>query len=262
MVIIRHIIKSGIKDLTIIKPTSGLEVDLLIGSGCVKKIVTSYVGGESIASIGPFFRMRAEKGEIEVWETDEYLFLAGLQAGSQMLPFFPTRVGMGTSFPDVNPDFKIFKDPIKGETLLAVPPIKPDVAIIHAACSDIFGNIQHAGTGFGDRSLANAADRVIVEVEKIVDSGVIKGDPLRTTIRGADMVVRAEYGAHPFASPGFYVQDKHHLQEYLDAANAYTKEGNSRPFEDYLRRYIYEPEGHADYLEKIGFKRILSLYEY
>ena len=46
---------------------------------------------------------------------------------------------MGTSLPEVNPDLKVFKDPISGETLIAVPPIKPDVAILHAPAADADG---------------------------------------------------------------------------------------------------------------------------
>lgn len=262
MAMVRQIIKRGLRDLTVIKPSSGLDIDLLIGCGCVKKIISSTVTGESIASTGPFYKAAAEKGQLEIWEIDEYTFAIGVEAACQVVPSMPTRIGLGTSLPEVNPALKLYQDPLTGEPMLAIPAIKPDVAVIHAAYSDKYGNVQHAGTAYADRRLARAADRTIVEVEKIIDNSVVKREPLRTTIRGADMVVRAPYGVHPFSSPEFYLEDRLFIKEYLQAANAFTKDGESRPFDDFLKKYVYEPETHADYLQRIGFRRILSLSEY
>ena len=66
MTLVRGIIRKGVRNLTVIGATiAGLEIDMLIGAGCVKKVVSSSVTGEAAAAIGPFFRMMAEKGEIE-----------------------------------------------------------------------------------------------------------------------------------------------------------------------------------------------------
>ena len=49
MAIIREIIKKKINNLTIVSgPTSGIETDILIGAGCVKKVITSCVAFEKI----------------------------------------------------------------------------------------------------------------------------------------------------------------------------------------------------------------------
>lgn len=263
MAIIRQIIRNGVKGLTVIGAASaGLEIDLLIGAGCVKKVVAPYVGGEGLAPIAPFFRLAAQRGEIEVWEIDEAQYYAGLRAAAQRLPFNPWRSGVGTSYPVVNPDLKVFQDPIKGETLLAIPAIVPQVALIHAAYSDYYGNAQHIGTGYGDRAHYAAADRTIVQVEKIVSSEEIKRHPYLTSIPGAHAVVRAPYGSHPYSSPGFYRQDDEHIKEYVRAANAYVKDGNRAPFEAYLRKYVLEPNDHIEYLERIGIRALFNLYEY
>lgn len=263
MAIIRQIIKNRIRNLTVIgSASSGLDVDLLIGAGCAKKVVSPYVAGESIAPIGPFFRIAAERAEIEVWEIDESMYYCGLRAAAHLLPFMPWRGCVGTSYPELNPDIKIFQDPINNETLLAVPAIKPDIALLHAAYSDAYGNVQHIGTGFGDRAQHLAADRTIVQVEKIVPNEEIRKEPFKTSIVGADAVVRVPYGAHPFSSPGFYLEDMEHLKEYVAAANMYAKKGKRHAFEEYLERYIFEPDSHLDYLDKIGIKRLFSLYEY
>ena len=63
MAIIRQIIKRGVKNLTIMPAVcSSLDADLLIGAGCVKKIITAYCGAEDYAPICPMFRAFAEQG--------------------------------------------------------------------------------------------------------------------------------------------------------------------------------------------------------
>lgn len=263
MALVRQIIKNGVRDLTVVgAASSGLDVDLLVGAGCVRKVISPYVGAETLAPIGPFFRAAAERGEIEVWEIDEALFYVGLRAAAQLLPFLPWRGLVGTSYPEVNPELKVFEDPIKGETLIAVPAITPDVTLIHAAASDVYGNVQHEGTGFGDRAMHLAADRTIVEVERVIPNQEVRKDPLRTSLWEVDAVVRAPWGAHPYSSPGFYVEDREHVREYVAAAQALTRTGDRGPFQAYLERYILEPATHADYLERVGIKRLLTLYEY
>jgi glutaconate CoA-transferase subunit A len=262
MVAVRHMIRRGLRDLTVIgSPVGGLDVDLLIGAGCVRKVICPYVGAEALAPIGPFFRAAAERGEIEVWECDEGQYYTGLQAAAQMLPFLPCRGGVGTSFPELNPDLKTFRDPVRGETLLAVPAIEPDLALLHAACSDPFGNVQFVGTGYADRLLWRAADRTLVQVERIVANEQIRQRPEQTALL-ASAVLRAPWGAHPFSSPGLYLEDPQHIAELVEAGRASARGGDRGPFEAYLDRYVRAPENHIAYLERIGLARLLSLDEY
>jgi len=263
MAVVRQIIRNRVKNLTLIGAGSaGMEVDLLIAAGCVKKLICPYVGAEELAPIGPIFRAMAQRGELEIWEVDEGQYYAGLKAAIMALPFLPWHGGVGTSYPEVNPDIKVFKDPIKGQELLAIPPIEPEIAILHAAISDPYGNVQHEGSPLNDQILAKAADKTIVQVEQIVPNEFIRRNPYRTTIAGADAVVPALFGSHPFASPGYYLEDEQYIKEYVTAATAVLKANDHSLMEAYLKKYVYEPETHADYLEIIGFKRLLSLREY
>jgi len=262
MVAVRHMIRRGLRDLTVIgSAVGGLDVDLLIGAGCVRKVISPYVGAEALAPIGPFFRAAAERGEIEVWECDEGQYYAGLQAAAQMLPFMPCRGGVGTSYPELNPDLKLFIDPVHGQTLLAVPALEPDVALLHAAHADAYGNVQFVGTGYADRLLWRAATRTLVQVERIVPNEEIRRSPERTALL-AHGVMRAPFGAHPFSSPGFYLEDREHIRELVEAGRVFSKIGDRGPFEVYLDRYIHRPETHIDYLETVGLRRLLSLREY
>ncbi|MGH7986907.1 MAG: CoA transferase subunit A [Candidatus Binataceae bacterium] len=260
MAAIRQIIRRNVQGLTVVD--AGFSLDMLVAAGCVRKVISYYMGGGFGNPVTPMVRAAAQRGELEIWECEEGVVCAGLQAAAQMLPFVPWRGGVGTSLPEVNRDLKIFKDPLRGETLIAVPPIKPDVAILHAASADPYGNVQHlGGPGWLDLFMYRAADRVIVQVEKVISNEELRADPWKTTIPAADAIVRAPYGAHPFYSRGHYVQDSEYLRAYNDVAGS-AATGDNKALSAWLDRYCRQPETHADYLERIGIKRLLSLYEY
>ncbi|MBV8775535.1 MAG: CoA transferase subunit A [Deltaproteobacteria bacterium] len=260
MALVRHIIRRGVKDLTVID--AGFSLDLLVAAGCVRKVISYYAGGGFGNPVMPAFRRAAERGEIEVWECEEGILCAGLQAAAQLLPFLPWRGGVGTSLPEVNRDLKVFDDPIGGEKLLAVPPIKPDLTILHAAAADAYGNVQHnGGPGWIDLFMYRAADLTIVQVERVIANEQVRADPWKTTIPAVDAIVRAPFGAHPFYSRGFYSQDNDHLREYTSISADFAA-GKSETMTAYLDRYCRRPPTHTDYLEQIGIRRLLSLYEY
>ena len=254
MAMVRQLVRRGVRDLTVVG--SGLAVDLLVAAGAVRKTVAYYVGG------GPAFRAAAEAGEIEVWECEEGILTAGLRAAAQGLPFLPWRGGVGTSLPEINPDLRLMEDPSRGETLVAVPAIEVEVALLHAAQSDAYGNVQHiGGPGWLDLFLHRAADRTVVQVEKVISNEAVRANPGATTIGGADAVVRAPWGAHPFYSRGYYVQDKSFTRTYVAAATA-AAAGDPGSLDEFLRTYCREPESHVDYLERIGIRALVSLNEY
>ncbi len=261
MLVVRHIIRRDLRDLTVVgSAVGGLDVDLLIGAGCVRKVICPYVGAEALAPIGPFFRAAAERGDVEIWECDEGQYYAGLQAAAQMMPFMPCRGGVGTSLPELNPDLKPFTDPVRGETLLAVPAIEPDLAILHAAYADRYGNVQFVGTGYADRLLWRAATKTLVQVERVIANEDVRRSPERTALL-ADGIIRAPFGAHPFSSPGFYLEDQEHMT-LLVAAGRAARSGDREVIAAYLERYVRRPATHVDYLEEIGLRRLLALQEY
>jgi glutaconate CoA-transferase, subunit A len=260
MALVRQIIHRGVRGLSVVG--SGFALDLLIAAGCVRKTISYYAGGGAGVPVMPSFRRAAERGEIEVWECEEGILCAGLQAAAQMLPFMPWRAGLGTSLPVVNSDLKLFRDPIRGEELIAVPPIEPEVTLLHAAAADSYGNVRHlGGPGWLDLYQYRAADRTIVQVEQIIANEEIRANPWATTIAAADAVVRSPFGAHPFYSRGFYLNDADHLRGYLHAANA-AAQGDRAALDDYLDRYCRRPAGLAGYLDEIGMKRLGELHEY
>ncbi len=123
--------------------------------------------------------------------------------------------------------------------------------------------MQHVGgPGWIDLFLQRAADRTIVQVEKIIPNEEVRASPWATTIASTDAVVRAPFGAHPFYSRGFYVQDREATKAYVDAATAAAQRGDQPALDAYLARWCWEPATHGDYLEQVGVKRLISLHEY
>ena len=259
MPIVRALIRRKARNLTVIgAATAGLEIDLLIGAGCVKKVIAPYIGAELHAPIGHCFRRAAEQAEIEVYETTEYLLYSQLDAAARGLGFLPWRGGVGTSIAQLNPDYVPFNDPINGEPYLAAPALHADWAIIHVGQADIYGNGQHGGVRFGDRLHSRAAERVMLTAECIVPNAEIRKNPWATSIAYADVVVEAPFGSHPFASHGFYVEDEEAIADYVAASIAYRK--NDIPtWQAYLERWVLGANSHADYLAKLSGDRLCRL---
>jgi glutaconate CoA-transferase, subunit A len=259
MPFVRGLVRRGVRELTVIgAATAGLEIDLLIGAGCVKKVMAPYIGAELYTPIGHCYRKAAEAGDIEVAETTEYLLYSQLDAAARGLGFLPWRGGVGTDVPKLNPDYVEFNDPINGEPYLAAPALHADWAIIHVGRADVYGNGQHGGARFGDRLLSRAAERVIITAEQIVPNAEIRKEPFATSIPYADMVVEAPYGSHPYASHGYYVEDEEAIQEYVDASIAFRR-GDTETWQQYLERAVTGPATHREYLESLSAQRVAQL---
>ena len=68
----------------------------------------------------------------------------------------------------IRDDLKTVKDPYSGEDYVVVPPIIPDVAVIHGLKGDRFGGVTVLGAR-NDRLLATAARKTIAVVEALVE---------------------------------------------------------------------------------------------
>ena len=228
---------------------------------CEKSYLLLRGGGTGIP-VAPSFRHAAETGAIDIWECEEGILCAGLEASAKDLPYLPWRGGVGTSIPELNPELKIIEDPFEGQTLIAVPAIRPDVTLLHAAQSDCYGNVQHyGGPGWLDLFLHRASTKTVVQVEKVISNEQIRAQPWFTTIDNADMIITTPYGAHPFYSRGNYLQDIEFIQEYLIAASKASK-GDGTDRDRFFETYVNDCTSHSDYLDKLGNERLMHLAEY
>jgi glutaconate CoA-transferase subunit A len=253
MALVRALARRQARDLTVVAPIGSLEVDLLIAAGCVRKVVTSYVGAETAVAVGPVFRRAVQSGAVEVFDMDDSMFAVGLRAAGQRVPYAPWRGGLGTSYPELNPALVPYTSPIGGEPMLAIPAITVDVALLHAEASDRYGNAQSRGSGYMDPLLGAAASRVLLQVDRLVEPAEIRRHPERTTFWRDVAIVRTPFGTHPFSS-GSMLADAEHLRAFGAAGAAGGAE-----LDDYLQRHVRKPEDHEAYLEEIGVRRLTEL---
>jgi len=255
MALVREIAKRRVRDLTLVPSASmGIAVDLLIAAGCVRKLHVSYIGLEFVG-FAPNFRRACERGEIEVIEADEPWIVFGLKAAGAGLPFIPVSLLYeSTDLPKVNPLLKKTIDPYTGREVTTIPPLRPDVGIIHAQKCDPWGNARVLGSVRFEHLMAKASKKVIVSADEVASPMDPPEDPLKVTVLGplVTAVVETPYGAHPTASPALYNYDDDHLREYARMG----REGKMR---EYLETFVYGPRDHEAYLEKIGVRRLLGL---
>jgi glutaconate CoA-transferase subunit A len=252
MALVRELARRRPRGLTVVAPTAGLDVELLIAAGCVETLHTCYVGFEGVAAVGPLYRRAVEAGEIEVRDMDEGHCIAALRAASQRLPFMPWRGGVGTAYPELNEGIVAFADPLAGEELLAIPALPLDFALIYAELADEFGNARPLGTGNMDHLIGAAAERVIVQVDRVVSNDEIRREPERTWRWREARVVRAPFGTHPYSN-AWMTADTEHLKEFAGAAR------DPEALALYMERFAGPEVDHDAYLEQIGIRRVSSL---
>src|SRR5262252_30611 len=127
MSLVRAILRSPLRELTVVS-YGGPDVGLLCAAGKVKRAVYGFVSLDSIP-LEPHFRAARQAGAIEATELDEGMLQWGLYAAALRLPFLPTRAGLGSDVPRLNPQLRTVRSPYPdGEELLAVPALPLDAA--------------------------------------------------------------------------------------------------------------------------------------
>ena len=245
-----EIIRQRRRDLTLIRMTPDLIYDQMVAAGVARRLVFSYLGNPGV---GPLYCLRRaiEQGlpaPLELEEYSHYGMVGRYTAGATRLPFFPLRSYAGSDLPGVNEQIRFVDNPYGAGTIAVVPPLNPDVAILHAQRADAAGNTQLWGLLGVQKEVAFAAGRVVVVVEEIVDEAVIRADPNRTLIPGlvVDAVVHEPYGAHPSYAQGYYDRDN---AFYLDWEAISQDRART---EAWLDEWVYGVPDRAAYLRKLG----------
>jgi glutaconate CoA-transferase, subunit A len=252
-----EIIRQGRRDLTLCRLTPDVIYDQMIGAGVAKKLVFSWLGNPGVGSLHAV-RRRVENDDpapLEIEEYSHFGMVCRYVAGASKLPFFPIRSYYESDLPKVNPRIVPIESPYGDETVYAVPPLNPDVAIVHAQRADANGNAQIWGLLGCQKEAAFAAERLIVVCEELVDEAVIRSDPNRTVIPGliVDAVVVEPRGCHPSFAQGYYDRDN---RFYIDW-DAISRDADS--LDAWLREWVHGTESHAEYVEKLGAERWKAL---
>ncbi len=261
-----EIIRQRKHDLTLARLTPDLIYDQMVAAGTARKLVFSWLGNPGVGGLHAI-RRRVEEPEggapagasdprpLELEEYSHFGMVGRYTAGASNLPFFPLRSYFETDLPKANPLIRPIRSPYGEETVYAVPPLKPDVTIVHAQRADAAGNTQMWGLLGCQKEAAFAAERVIVVVEELVEESVIRADPNRTVIPGliVDAVVLEPWGAHPSYVQGAYDRDNRFYRDW----DAISRDESSTAA--WLDEWVYGVNGRAEYVEKLGRERLADL---
>ena len=205
-----EIIRQRLSDLTLIRMTPDLIYDQMIGSGCARKLVFSWGGNPGVGSLHRL-RDAVEKQwprPLEIEEHSHSAMAHAYAAGAAGMPAAFFRGYRGSDLVKVNPNIRFVPCPFTGETLAAVPALRPDVAVVHAQKADRQGNVLFEGIVGIQKEAVLAAKRALVTVEEIVD---------RVSDGGSNAVILPSWaieaialvpgGARPSYAQGYYPRD-------------------------------------------------------
>lgn len=206
------------RDLTLLSFTGGMESDLLVGAGCVKRVRSAYFGLEAFG-LAPMFTQFAQSQRIAVIEETEASIVMGIRAQIAGVGFLPSNAWLGTDLPSLRPDVKKVVDPYSGDELAAFPAIPVDVAVIHGLAGDREGNVMINNNLGIDLELVYVSDTVIATVERVVDRLQRSTDGVIIPRPGCDMIVEAPGGAAPTSCYPLYPLVGSDILEYAEACN-------------------------------------------
>jgi glutaconate CoA-transferase subunit A len=210
-----EIIRQGRKDLVLARATPDLVYDQMVAAGCARKIIFSYMGNPGVGSLR-VVRTAVEAGQLEWEEYSHFGMISRLQAGATGLPFMPMNQTAAIDLERANPNIRRVVDPYSGREVIVVPPLLPDVAVVHVQRADASGNAHLWGIIGEQKEAAFAAKHVILTAEEIVEEEVIRSDPNRTLIPEfiVDAICHVPYCAHPSYTQGYYDRDNDFYLEW------------------------------------------------
>lgn len=245
-----EIIRQRKQNLTLCRLTPDLIYDQMIAAGVAQKLIFSYMGNPGVGSLH-CIRRAVEKGiprPLEIEEYSHFGMVGRYLAGASNLPFFPLQSYVGSDMPTANDLIRFIDSPYGDGPIAVVPPLKPDVAFVHAQRADIHGNSHLWGLLGTQKEVAFASEKLVVVVEEIVDEAIIRRDPNRTLIPGliVDAVVQEPYGAHPSYVQGYYDRDNDFYLKW----DEWSRDQSTT--EAWLEEWVYGLPDRAAYINKLG----------
>ncbi|MDH6285555.1 cholesterol ring-cleaving hydrolase subunit IpdA [Rhodococcus opacus] len=228
MALVRALLRSDVTDLTVVT-YGGPDLGLLCSAGKVRKAYYGFVSLDSAPFYDPWFAKARTAGEIEVREMDEGMVKCGLEAAAARLPFLPIRAGLGSDVRGFwGDELRTVTSPYpdasgKPETLIAMPALNLDAALVHLNLGDKHGNAAYTGVDpYFDDLYCAAAEKRFVSVERVVETEeLVKTVPLQNLILNrmmVDGVIEAPHGAHFTLAGDSYGRDEKFQRHYAESA--------------------------------------------
>jgi acetate CoA/acetoacetate CoA-transferase alpha subunit len=171
--LIDALLEDGASGLTLIKNEANedhLGLSRLIEAGHAKKLITSHLGLNATV-IGMMNR-----AEIEVEFYPQGILAEKIRAGGAGLFGILTDIGIDTILAQNKESITV-----NGQRVVIEPALRADVALIHAAAADPFGNLVYEKSARNfNPVMATAAGIVIVETERLVAAGELEPDAIHT----------------------------------------------------------------------------------
>jgi glutaconate CoA-transferase subunit A len=249
-----EIIRQRKRDLTLARLTPDVIYDQMIGAGVASKLVFSWLGNPGVGSLHAVRRRieHADPAPLEIEEYSHFGMVCRYVAGASNLPFFPIRSYYESDIPEVNRNIVPMRSPYEdGTEVYVVPPLRPDVTIVHAQRATVGGDTQIWGLLGCQKEAAFAAERVIVVCEEVVDETTVRRDPNRTVIPGVvvDAVVEQPFACHPSYAQGYYDRDNAFYLEWEQISK------DPVALDAWLQEWVHDLATHEDYREKMGAAR-------
>ncbi|WP_406269600.1 acyl CoA--acetate/3-ketoacid CoA transferase subunit alpha [Nocardia sp. NBC_00881] len=230
MALVRAILRSDLTDLTVVG-YGGPDFGLLCAAGKVRKAYYGFVSLDSPPFYDPWFGKARTSGSLVAREMDEGMLKCGLEAAAARLPFLPIRAGLGSDVPNFwQGELKTVESPYPGqdgtpETLIAMPALNLDAALVHLNLGDPHGNAAYTGVDpYFDDLFCLAAQRRYVSVERVVETEeLVKTVPLQALLLNrmmVDGVVEAPGGAHFTLTGDSYRRDEKFQKHYVESAKS------------------------------------------
>lgn len=154
----------------------------LFTGGRIRKVCASFIGAN------PFVNELIQKGELEYELIPQGTLAERIRAGGSGIAGFYTPTGIGT-IAEKGKEKKV----INGKEFLLELPLRADVALVKAYKADPMGNavFKYSSMNFNPL-MAMAADKVILEVEKLVEIGEINPELVQLPGIFVDQVILSE----------------------------------------------------------------------
>lgn len=236
MELTRAMVRRGVRDIHLVcVPVSGLQAELLIGSGAIKTLETSAI---TLGEYGTAHRFVAGiKGkQFEMLDATCPAVHAAIQAAGKGVPFAPLRGMLGTDLLERRSDWKVIDNPFSEEKdpIVLLPALRCDIAMFHAPYADRNGNV-YIGRRRELVAMAHASTQAFVTVEEIRDVDLLASEETAAGCLAAAYVggiAEAKRGAWPLHLWDIYGYDEPHLKTYTEMAR--SADGFARYLDEYV----------------------------
>jgi glutaconate CoA-transferase subunit A len=167
--------------------------------------------------LSPWYRRAVEKKQIVLEEHACATLTAGLRAAAFGVPFQPVGGVHGSDLPRIN-KWACLPDPYgSGQDVWVIPPIAPDIAVIHANEVNELGDTRIYGTFNWDRIMTRAAKKVFVVAERLASVASFQERPEMTLIPSfmVEAAAIVPHGAWPGSCWPDYEIEYPEVEEYM-----------------------------------------------